>query len=141
MEENDNNHKYCFPLIQPKKRLNNIIWQGEVPVSCFLLWNLSSVRTLPDAPGDGIEDIYVTFTIKVLEATFSAVYHDFNSDNDSYNYGSEINLLLTRAFGKHVSAGLKYADYNAARNVTNISRNPALTNDINKFWAFISFQY
>jgi hypothetical protein len=94
-----------------------------------------------NTPGDGIEDIYVTFTIKVLEATFSAVYHDFNSDNDSYNYGSEINLLLTRAFGKHVSAGLKYADYNADRNVTNISRNPALTNDINKFWAFISFQY
>lgn len=93
-----------------------------------------------NTPGDGIEDIYFTFSAEVFGARFLAVYHDYNSNNDSYNYGSELNLLLIRPFGKHVTVGLKYADYDANKNFNNVSRNPIQSNDIKIFWGFISIK-
>ena len=70
-----------------------------------------------------------------------AIYHDYNSDNDSYDYGSELNLLLTRSFGEHVTVGLKYADYNADKNNINVSRNQTQSDDIDKFWGFITINF
>ena len=96
-----------------------------------------------NTPGDGILDTYLTFTMDVLGAKFTAVYHDFNSDEDDYDYGSEIDLVLSRAFGKYFTAGLKYADYSADGNALNVARNSASGQafDINKFWAWIQFRY
>jgi len=94
-----------------------------------------------NTPGDGIEDVYLTFIAKAFGARFMAVYHDYDSNNDSYDYGSELNLLLTKPFGKHVTVGLKYADYDADKNFINVSRNPIQSNDINKFWGFISIKF
>ena len=70
-----------------------------------------------------------------------AIYHDYNSDNDSYDYGSELNLLLTRSFEGHITVGLKYADYNADKNNINVSRNQTQSDDIDKFWGFISINF
>lgn len=94
-----------------------------------------------NTPSDGIEDIYVTFVAKPFGAKFVAVYHDYNSDNDSYDYGSELNLLLTKSFKKHYTVGLKYAYYDADRNATNVARNAGQSTDSTKFWAFIRFKY
>jgi hypothetical protein len=61
--------------------------------------------------------------------------------NDSYDYGDEIDLVLSRKFGKYFMGRLKFADYNASKNATNVARNPIQSNDITKFWAEIIFQW
>jgi len=36
-------------------------------------------------PGDGIEDLFVTLSVKFLGANFVAMWHDFSSSNDDYD--------------------------------------------------------
>lgn len=95
-------------------------------------------------PGDGIEDFYITAVAKILGATFIASYHNLNSDNLDYDYGDEIDLLLTKTFKEHYSLGIKYARYDADRNSVNIIQNGSnstVTNDADIFWAWAEFKY
>ena len=92
-------------------------------------------------PADGIEDWYFTGNVKVHGFNLSAVYHNLSSDHGGYNYGTEIDLQGTRALNKHLTAGLKYADYNADTNATNVARNGAIARDVRKFWAWLQFKY
>ena len=92
-------------------------------------------------PGDGIEDIYASLIMSIAGTKFVAVYHDFSSDNNSYDYGNELNLLLTKTFQKRFTLGLKYADYNADDNAINVARNAAQSSDKSNFWAFAQFKY
>jgi hypothetical protein len=95
-------------------------------------------------PGDGIEDFYFTAIVSFSGAKFIASYHDINSDNMGYDYGEEIDLLLTRTFKKHYTLGLKYSNYDADSNATNIVRNGAgssVSNDVQKFWAFVQIKF
>lgn len=94
-----------------------------------------------NTPGDGIEDMYFTAIAKAFGANFVAVYHDFNSDNDSYDYGSEIDLLLTKNIYNNFTVGLKYSFYEGDTNAINVARNAGLSTDITKFWGFITFKY
>lgn len=70
-------------------------------------------------PVNGLRDLYADIVIKpagpkwLNGTTFRAVYHDFNSTRGSLNYGRELDLLVARKFGKHVSISLKYADYDS----------------------------
>lgn len=92
-------------------------------------------------PGDGIEDFYGSFIMNIWGTKFVAVYHNYFSDRDSYDYGSELNLLLTKTFKKKYSLGLKYADYDADRNVSNVARNASQSREKSIFWAFVQFKY
>lgn len=89
-------------------------------------------------PGDGIEDIYFTAVAKVFGAKFIAVYHDISSDEDSYDYGSEIDLLAVKTFNKHYTLGVKYSDYNADQNAFNVGSRAA---DVSKFWLFAQLKF
>ena len=95
-------------------------------------------------PGDGVEDFIVTAVMKIKGANLVAAYHDIGSDNMSYDYGREFNLLLSRTFRKHYTLGLKYAAYDADKNTRNLSRNGAnagIANDVDKFWIWAGFKY
>ena len=89
-------------------------------------------------PGNGIEDIYVTAVVKAFGAKFIASYHDLSSDKDSYDYGSEIDLLAVKTFKEHYTVGLKYSDYNADQNASNTGAQAA---DTSKFWAFVQLKF
>ncbi len=89
-------------------------------------------------PDNGIQDYYLTGIIKAFGASFIAVYHDLNSDNLDYNYGEELDLMVTRKFLKHYLVGLKYADYSADRNANNSGATAA---DVSKFWAWIAVSF
>lgn len=89
-------------------------------------------------PGDGIEDIYLTAVVKAFGAKFIAVYHDLNSDRNSYDYGTELDLLAEKTFREHYTFGLKYADYNGDQNTFNTG---GLAADITKFWAYFEMQF
>ncbi|MEE9157542.1 MAG: hypothetical protein V3U60_04040 [Gammaproteobacteria bacterium] len=92
-------------------------------------------------PGDGVQDFYPSIGFTFYGFKFAAVYHKLVSVNDSYDYGDEIDLVLSRKFGKYFMGRLKFADYNASKNATNVARNPIQSNDITKFWAEIIFQW
>jgi len=64
-------------------------------------------------PADGLEDTFVTVGGKLAGFKLAAVYHDFQSNEGSTDYGTETDLLMARPIGKHYVVGLKYAQYSA----------------------------
>ncbi len=102
-----------------------------------------------DTPQDGIQDYYVTASMGVVGAKVTLEYHDLNSDNLDYDYGDEVNVMVTRTFHEHYTLGLKYARYNADRNPDNLLRNGAgsvsprgaVINDAAKAWVFATIKF
>jgi hypothetical protein len=87
-------------------------------------------------PGTGIEDTYVTFKAGLpMGMTFIAVYHDFESTEDvadgfSSDFGSEIDVALTKKFSNGASLQLKYADFSGEEDAAH----GTATNDVSKLW-------
>jgi len=87
-------------------------------------------------PAAGLEDFYGSVFYKVggdsklKGLTFGAIYHDFSADVGG-SYGSEINLLVKKNFGKNFYGSLKYADYKAG----------GFSTDTQKLWFTIGANY
>lgn len=66
-------------------------------------------------PMAGIEDLYVSISASIpkIESTLTVVYHDFQSEDTSQDWGAEWDASLSRKFGKQVTGLLKYANYDA----------------------------
>ncbi len=94
-------------------------------------------------PRDGILDRYLTGVLRFWPVTLTAVYHDFEADNGDYAFGEELDLKGAIAVGEHLTLALKYADYDADRNSTNLARNAGLplTRDVTKFWAYATTRF
>jgi hypothetical protein len=82
----------------------------------------------PSMPNTGLEDGYVSVGCKLGDVKLKAVYHDFQSQDTSTEYGSEIDLLATAPVNEHVSWGVKYANYQKDKFAT----------DTEKFWIWLS---
>lgn len=87
-------------------------------------------------PGTGIEDMYVTFKAGLpMGMTFIAVYHDFESSEDvadgfSSDFGSEIDVALTKKFSNGATLQLKYADFSGEEDAAYGNA----TSDVSKLW-------
>jgi len=77
-------------------------------------------------PADGLEDVYVLLSGSVADIKLVGVYHDFSADEGGDDYGTELDLLATKKFGKHYSAGIKYASFDADSDSSYM--------DTDKFW-------
>lgn len=75
-------------------------------------------------PADGIEDAYVGLSGQLGPVKVAATYHDFQAENGSQDYGSELDLVATWPVNKQLTLQAKYADYNADN----------LRTDTRKFW-------
>jgi len=64
-------------------------------------------------PATGLVDTTLTAVGKVKGVKLLAAYHMFSADTGGSDYGSELDLLAVKKFGKHYSAGVKYANYMA----------------------------
>lgn len=64
-------------------------------------------------PADGLKDSFISVGTKLAGFKLAAVYHDFQADEGSSDYGTETDLLVARPIGKNYVVGLKYADYSA----------------------------
>ena len=65
-------------------------------------------------PAQGLVDTSVTLAGKLAGGGWTVVYHDFEADEVSESVddlGSEIDISYARKYGKHYSAGIKYAAY------------------------------
>jgi hypothetical protein len=78
-------------------------------------------------PAQGLDDMYFTVVGEVLGAKLVAVYHDFETDKDGIDAGSEFDMLTEKTFAKHYTVGMKYADYNAG---------DLAKADTEKFWVY-----
>lgn len=92
-------------------------------------------------PGDGIEDAYFTAVVQAYGAKFIASYHMIESDNLSYDYGDELDLLLTKTFKKHYTLGAKIGIYDADSNVTNVTRGGSRAADVTKTWIWAQIKF
>ncbi len=96
-------------------------------------------------PHDGIEDMYFTVVAGgVFGGKLIFSYHMLESDNLSYDYGNEADILYTRKVKKYFTFGVKAALYDADGNATTLARSgagAAQNNDVTKVWAWLQFDY
>lgn len=91
-------------------------------------------------PGTGIQDYYagVAYTVpkvgKVGPLVASFIYHRFSSDRLSIHYGDEYDAQVTLKLNKHLSALVKYADYDR-KGIASYTGDA----DTRKFWAQIDY--
>ena len=62
-------------------------------------------------PGDGIEDAYVSVGGKIGPVKLAAIYHDFQAESSSTDFGTEIDLVATWPVNKQFSVQAKYATF------------------------------
>lgn len=82
-------------------------------------------------PKDGLVDTYISIEGKLADVKLQAVYHDFEADRGGASYGSELDLLAVKKFGKHYTLMGKYASYSADTHAT----------DTDKFWLMAQAQF
>lgn len=78
-------------------------------------------------PKEGLQDLYLTAKGKVSGVKWAATYHDFSSDVDSIDFGSEIDLVASYQFNKNYGVLVKAANYSKGDTVT-------APTDTNKVW-------
>ena len=92
-------------------------------------------------PADGIEDAYLTAVLGVFGAKFIASYHMISSDNLDYDYGDELDLLVTKTFKKHYTFGAKVGIYDADTNANNLARGGNRAADVVKTWVWAQVKF
>jgi hypothetical protein len=85
-------------------------------------------------PAQGLVDTYVSLAGKLAGGGWTVVYHDFEADEASDtvdDLGSEIDFSYARKYGKHYSAGIKYAAYSGESGRV----------DADKLWAWVGAKF
>ncbi len=88
-------------------------------------------------PAAGLEDTYVNVSGNLGGFKLTAVYHDFSSEDGSDDYGSELDLAISRSLHPKVSALLKYADYSADGEASSVLGKV----DTQKIWFMLSMKF
>ena len=65
-------------------------------------------------PGDGIEDFYVGIHGKAGPVKLGAVYHDFQAEDSSDDFGSEIDLVVSWPLDKYLTLMAEYASFDSS---------------------------
>ncbi|MBD2858855.1 alginate export family protein [Spongiibacter sp. KMU-158] len=87
-------------------------------------------------PAAGLEDTYLSVGGKLGGGAWSVIYHDFAVDDDSAgasDYGSEVDAVYSKAFGKNYYAGIKYAAFSADSASTLV--------DTDKLWVWVGAKF
>ena len=100
------------------------------PLATLHAWNGFADKFL-STPASGLEDIYLTAVTKVKGVKLVATYHDFSSDVDSIDYGSELDLVAAYKVNKNYSLLAKYANYSA----------DSYSSDTDKLWLMLTAKF
>jgi len=85
-------------------------------------------------PASGLTDAFLKFVYVRQGWKVILMAHQFESDSNSIDYGDELDLAVNRKFNKHLSAGLKFADYSAG----DVASGKV---DTTKMWLFGQFSW
>ena len=90
-----------------------------------------------NTPPDGLQDMYLFGTVQLpWELPLTVMLHKFNAAaGGGYNYGNEIDVSISRKFGKHWTGLLKYSYYDSKNELSP----GGFDSDVQKFWAQINF--
>ena len=102
----------------------------QTPLATLHLYNGWADKFL-STPAKGLVDTYAKLGTKVAGIKLAAMYHDFKSDKDGDNYGTELDLLAAKKFGKNYLVGVKYANYTA----------DTYSADTSKVWVWTSIKF
>jgi hypothetical protein len=64
-------------------------------------------------PGDGIEDLYASVGGKLGPVALAAVYHDFQAEDSSEDFGTEVDLSATWPINDMFTLQAKYASFDS----------------------------
>ncbi len=95
----------------------------QTPLATLHKWQGWADKFLT-TPSAGIEDLYFGASAKLRGWTGQAVWHDFSAEATGADYGSELDLSVSRKFADRYELLVKYADYSA----------DGLFTDTTKFW-------
>lgn len=85
-------------------------------------------------PALGLRDLYAFAQVTLPgKLPLRVVYHKYDSDSGSADYGQEFDVQLSRGFGKHWSALLKYSYYDG--------EDAPFAFDVHKLWAQVEFNF
>lgn len=82
-------------------------------------------------PAKGIRDSYVDLTTKRYKTTTSITWHQFRSDVDSIDYGTEFDAVVAYPLTKNLNGMVKYAHYHADQ----------LFTDTDKAWVMATLKF
>ncbi len=82
-------------------------------------------------PGDGVEDAYVGLAGALGPVKLAGFYHDFQAEDSSDDYGTELDLVATWAYNSNLSFQLKYAGF---------SSDSDAYSDVDKAWMTVQFK-
>jgi len=94
-------------------------------------------------PTAGLEDLNFTLGYKSKDfGTLKAIYHDFQSDVGSIEYGNELDVVYSRAVPgvNNLTGTLKYVDYSAGDTVAE-GNYAAQAKDMTKFVAMLDYKF
>lgn len=83
-------------------------------------------------PTDGIEDLYIGVSGNLGIVNLAATWHDFQAEQGSTDFGSEIDLVATWPVNAMWTLQLKYANFN--------TDDAALYQDTQKAWLTVQFK-
>ena len=95
----------------------------QTPLATLHKWQGWADKFLT-TPSAGIEDTYAGLNGSFAGFNGQAVWHDFKAEAASQDYGTELDLSVSRKFAKRYEMLVKYADYSA----------DSLFTDTRKFW-------
>lgn len=85
-------------------------------------------------PGEGLQDVYLTVKGKFSGIKWTATYHDFSSDVDGIDFGSELDLEAIYQINKNYAVLAKFANYSQGDAAT-------AQKDTNKVWLQVAAKY
>lgn len=88
-------------------------------------------------PATGVEDLNFTVGGTVEKVALLARYHMFSADEGGKDYGTEIDLQVTRPITEQLGVGIKYAAYSGDSEAPSA----ALKADTTKTWAWIEYKF
>lgn len=84
----------------------------QTPLATLHKWQGWADKFLT-TPAAGIEDLYLGFNVKFAGWNGQAVWHDFSAEATGQDFGTEIDLSVSRRFAGRYEVLVKYADYSA----------------------------
>jgi hypothetical protein len=95
-------------------------------------------------PLNGLADSYFSAAATLKGIKLLGVYHSFSPDTGTGDYGTEINLQITKRLYKMYSVGAKYANYSADASTPAFSLPGAIVRpnvDVKKFWVWLGLKF
>ncbi len=104
----------------------------KTPLATLHAWNGWADLFLA-TPAAGLRDTYAKVTANLPQAVaLTAFYHAFEADSGHTEFGTELDVMLTRKFGKYLTGTMKFADFR---------RDSLAFPDARKVWLQLDFVY